>query len=69
MKDTDLIPDVRDGLARLQRVILYELHRLQKERPGRNIPTLQLYGRVAEHLDIGMQEFQEVLSELTLRQQ
>lgn len=68
MIDPDTLPDVRDGLTRLQRVILYELHRLQRERPGRNIPTLQLYGRVVEHMDVGVQEFQNVLTEFTQRQ-
>ena len=33
----DFLPDVRDGLTRLERVVLYELDRTQKELGGRNI--------------------------------
>ena len=29
---SDGLPDVRDGLNRVERVILYQLHELQKER-------------------------------------
>ena len=57
----DDLPDVRDGLTRKQRIILYCLHQLQKERAGHNVPTVMLYGRVLEYLDIGMQEFQAAL--------
>ena len=35
----DIIPDVRDGLTRVERVVLYCLHETQKEFPGRNVPT------------------------------
>ena len=48
-KAQDLLPDVRDGLNRLDRVILVELARAQEELGGRNVPTALLYGRVVEH--------------------
>lgn len=64
MIDLDQIPDVRDGLTRLERIILYELHRLEKERPGRSIPSIQLYGRVAEHCNCSPEEMQTVLARL-----
>jgi len=60
----DLIPDVRDGLTRKERVILYCLHEAQKEFPGRNVPTILLYGRVVEHIDMDEREFQSILSRM-----
>ena len=55
------IPDVRDGLTRTERVILYCLHQCQEERQGRFVPTVMLYGRVVEHIDITEQELVNVL--------
>ena len=59
------IPDVRDGLTRKERVILYCLHQAQAELGGRNVPTVMLYGRVCERIDIGAEEFQQILARLT----
>ncbi len=42
----DKIPDVRDGLTREERVVLYVLRETQKERGDRNVPTTMLWGRV-----------------------
>lgn len=64
----DNLPDVRDGLNRKQRIILYCLDQLQKERNGRNVPTAMLYGRVIEFLDMGMDEFQAALAVIEARQ-
>lgn len=58
----DYLPDARDGLTRLDRVILYELSRAQEERGGRHVPSGELYGRVIEHLNVGVPEFQRALS-------
>ncbi|MEJ2361370.1 MAG: hypothetical protein P8Z75_08080 [Gammaproteobacteria bacterium] len=58
----DDLPDVRDGLTRRQRIILYCLDQIQKERGGRNVPTLMLYGRVSEYIDMSMDEFQAALN-------
>ena len=58
----DDLPDVRDGLARKERVILYCLDQLQKERGDRNVPTAMLYGRVIELVDMSLDEFQITLS-------
>ena len=63
----DRIPDVRDGLTRVERVVLYVLHQTQKERGGRNVPTAMLYGRVVEHIDISVDELQRVLQRLTAK--
>lgn len=60
----DGLPDVRDGLTRLERVILYETHKLQKERRGRPAPTATLYGRVVEHVDVDVDTFQRALARL-----
>lgn len=58
----DNIPDVRDGLTRKERVILYCLQQAQRELGGRNVPTIMLYGRVVEMIDINRDEFQTILS-------
>ena len=60
----DRLPDVRDGLTRLERVILWQLHVTQKERADRNVPTAMLYGRVAEHVSVSVEEFQRTLQRL-----
>lgn len=59
------MPDVRDGLTRLERVILAELARTRAELGGRNVPTAMLYGRVVAHVNVSVPEFQRVLSRLT----
>lgn len=63
----DDLPDVRDGLTRLERIILYELSEAQRELSGRNVPTALLYGRVAEHINVSVPEFQRVLERLVGR--
>lgn len=60
---TDL-PDARDGLTRLERIILWQLAETQKERGGANVPTAMLYGRVVEHINVSVEEFQRVLQKL-----
>lgn len=68
MKDPDLLdnlPDVRDGLTRKERAILYCLQQTQQELRGRAVPTIMLYGRVVELVDISQQEFQAILARFT----
>ena len=60
----DRLPDVRDGLTRLERVILWQLSVLARERRGRNVPTAMLYGRVVEHFDVSVDEFQRAMQRL-----
>jgi hypothetical protein len=62
-----MLPDVRDGLTRLERCILHALAELQKERGGTNVPTAMLYGRVVELIDVGVDEFQAALTRLVGR--
>lgn len=64
MRDDDRIPDVRDGLTRLERVILHVLSETERERGGRNVPTAMLYGRVVERIDVSQAEFMAVLQRL-----
>lgn len=63
----DALPDVRDGLTRAERVVLWQIAVLEKERGGRNVPTAQLYGRVVEHLDMSVDELQRILVRLGAR--
>jgi len=63
--DLNNIPDVRDGLTRTERIVLYCIDQIQKERGGRNVPTAMLYGRVVEHVNISEQELQLILQRLT----
>lgn len=58
----DQLPDVRDGLTRKERAVLYCLQQTQQELGGRNVPTIMLYGRVVELVDISQEEFQIILS-------
>lgn len=60
----DDLPDVRDGLTRPERIVLWQLSELQRERGGRNVPTAQLYGRVVEYLDITPGELTAILQRL-----
>lgn len=63
----DQLPDVRDGLTRVERIVLWQLHELQKERGDRGVPSAMLYGRVAEHADLEPRELQEILARLAGR--
>ena len=60
----DRLPDVRDGLTRVERVILFVLRQTEEELGGRNVPTAMLYGRVVEHVNISVDEFQRTLVRL-----
>lgn len=74
-KPLDWLPDVRDGLTRVQRIILWQLHELQKERdqgrpadaPPRMVPSAQLYGRVVDFVDLSVPEFERLLASLVGR--
>lgn len=60
----DTIPDARDGLTRTERIILYVLRETQQELDGRPVPSVMLYGRVCEYLDISEGEFRGWLEKL-----
>ncbi len=59
------LPDVRDGLTRLERVILWVLHEAQQEFGQRQVPSALLYGRVVDHVNVSVPEFQRALRRLT----
>lgn len=61
------IPDVRDGLSRRERIVMYVLHETQKERGDRNVPTVMLWGRVCEYFYISPEELSEMLARLGAR--
>jgi hypothetical protein len=60
----DDIPDVRDGLTRVERAILYVLDEARAEFGERYVSTALLYGRVVEYVNIDRAEFQRVLARL-----
>ncbi|KMQ75597.1 hypothetical protein [Marinobacter subterrani] len=63
----DVIPDVRDGLTRTERIVLYVLRETQRERNGRNVPTAMLYGRVLEYEDMSEAELHLYLDRLGVK--
>jgi hypothetical protein len=58
------LPDVRDGLNRVQRVMLMEIDRTLREIGRSYVPAPMLYGRVLEHVDLSEDEFRAVLDSL-----
>ena len=61
------LPDVRDGLTRTERLVLTTLHELTKEREGRSVQTMELYGRVVEKVSLSQAELQAMLARLAGR--
>lgn len=58
------LPDARDGLTRLERVVLVELARASRELGRQDVPTTLLYGRVVEKIDVSVEELEAVLQRL-----
>ena len=63
----DELPDVRDGLTRKERLVLWVLAECQRERDGRNVALPMLYGRVLEHVDMSIAELQAIVERLGAR--
>ncbi len=63
----DVLPDVRDGLTRVERVVLETLQACQQELGGRSVPTALLYGRLVERIDLSSDELVRVLARLAGR--
>jgi hypothetical protein len=61
------LPDVRDGLNRHERIVLYVLHQTQRERGDRNVPTAMLLGRVCEYFYISPEDLSAMLARLGAR--
>lgn len=60
----DNLPDVRDGLTRRERIVLWCLSELQQERGDRHVPTGMLYGSIVEHVNMTVEEMQSILVRL-----
>lgn len=68
----DWLPDARDGLSRVDRIVLFTLHELQRERAEQktgpnldeHVSAVMLYGRVVEKIDLSIAELQAVLGRL-----
>lgn len=54
------IPDARDGLCRVERIVLHELAQLEAERGG-SVPVAMLYGRICDKVDLRPDELSELL--------
>ncbi|WP_417565759.1 hypothetical protein [Marinobacter sp.] len=63
----EVIPDVRDGLTRTERIVLYVVHETQRELNGRNVPTAMLYGRVLEYVDMSEADLHLYLDRLGVK--
>jgi hypothetical protein len=63
----DRIPDVRDGLTRVERVVLAVLAETQAELGGRNVPMPMLYGRVLARIDLSREELMTIVRQLAGR--
>ena len=62
--ERDEPPDARDGLTRKERVVLWVLAGLQAERGDGHVPLVLLYGRVIEHVDMGVEELKKIATRL-----
>jgi len=61
----DHIPDVRDGLTRIERAVLVCLHDLQQENGNRNVPTILIWGELIDRgYDISRDELNAMLARL-----
>ena len=58
------LPEVLDGLTRLQRIVLYVLDSTRKELGRESVPTVMLYGRVLEHVNISEAKLYDILNSL-----
>ncbi|MBF5042425.1 hypothetical protein FGE12_08435 [Aggregicoccus sp. 17bor-14] len=63
----DVLPDVRDGLTRPERLVLHVLGELQREYGERHVPSAVLYGRLSEHLSLSPRDFEALLARLVGR--
>lgn len=59
-----MLPDARDGLTRLERIILWQLREAQRELGRESVPTALLYGRVLEHIDVSVEDFTRTLQRM-----
>ncbi len=55
------LPDVRDGLSHRERIVLWCLFELRKERGDRRIAAGLLYGSGVEHVNMSIEERSSIL--------
>jgi hypothetical protein len=65
--EADGIPDVRDGLSRVERIVLLVLAETERELGGRNVPMAMLYGRVGERIDLSRGQLMSIVKRLAGR--
>jgi hypothetical protein len=58
------LPDVRDGLTRIERVVLQALAEAARDQPGRSVSAAEIYGRVCEHVALSPRAFEALLRRL-----
>jgi hypothetical protein len=63
----EALPDLRDGLTRTDRIVLYVLQQTQLELRNRNVPTVMLYGRVLEYVQLSEAELNLSLDRLGVK--
>lgn len=65
------LPDVRDGLTRVERTVLLVLHELQKELQkelgDRSVPLPMIYGRVLLRIDASPEEVMAIVRRFASR--
>jgi len=65
LKRYDHIPDVRDGLTRIERAVLVCLHEFQQKNGGRDVPTILLWGELIDRgYDISQDQLNVILGRL-----
>ena len=64
LTNADLLPDVRDGLTAVERIVLDEMGRIRDESGGRPVSTVLLYTRVVDRIELSRDAFVAVLQRL-----
>mgnify|MGYP006287079433 CR=1 FL=1 len=61
----DFVPDVRDGLTRIERGVINCIHELQQENGGRKVPTVLLWGELIDRgYDLTRDDLNKILAKL-----
>ena len=65
----DRLPDVRDGLTRIERIVLFVMAQLDRERPGKRAPIFTIYGRVSEYVDVSVDEVYAIIQRMARKRE
>lgn len=61
----DYIPDVRDGLTRIERGVIKYIYDLQRVNEGRKVPTILLWGELIDRgYDLSQDDLNRILAKL-----